>query len=90
MAISFDAKKERTNLAKHSVSLTEADGVLSDPRALTIEDELAEGEERFVTVGMNLFGFLRVVVWTARGEDIRIISVRKANRKESRTYEKKL
>lgn len=90
MAVGFDPRKEKANLAKHGVSLTEADGVLSDPGALTIEDELAEDEQRFVTMGMNLFGFLRIVVWTALGEDIRIISVGKANRKESRAYEKKI
>jgi uncharacterized DUF497 family protein len=58
-------------------SLTEGDGVLSDPLALTIEDESAEGEQRFVTVGANTFGSLMVVVWTARDDDVRIISVRK-------------
>ena len=90
MAVLFDPKKEKANLAKHGVSLTEGDGVLNDPRGLTLEDELAEGERRFVTLGMNLLGFLRVVVWTGRGEDVRIISVRKANRREVKTYEKAL
>ena len=56
MTASFDPKKDAANLKKHGVSLTEGDGVLSDPLAVTIEDESAEGEQRFVTVGTNTFG----------------------------------
>jgi uncharacterized DUF497 family protein len=70
------------------VSLTEGDGVLSDPLAVTIEDESAEGEQRFVTLGENTFGALMLVVWTPRDEDVRIISVRKPTPRERRSYEK--
>ena len=55
-AVPFDPKKNETNLRRHGVSLTEGDGVLNDPLALTVEDTSAEGERRFVTIGMNLFG----------------------------------
>ena len=84
---SFDPKKDAANLKKHGVSLTESDGVLSDPVAVMIEDELAEGEQRFVTLGANTFGSLMIVVWTPRDDDFRILSVRKPTRKERRTYE---
>jgi uncharacterized DUF497 family protein len=83
----FDPGKDAANLKKHGVSLAEGDGVLSDPLAVTIEDQLAEREQRFVTLGGNTFGSIMVVVWTQRSDDIRIISVRKATRKERRTYE---
>jgi uncharacterized DUF497 family protein len=86
----FDPRKDAANLKKHGISLTEGDGVLSDPLAVTIEDESAEGEQRFVTLGTNTFGSLRVVVWTPRDDDFRIISVRKPTRKERRTYEEEL
>jgi hypothetical protein len=49
------------------VSLSEGDGVLNDPLALSVEDELAEGEQRFVTIGMNASGSLMVVVHAHRG-----------------------
>jgi uncharacterized DUF497 family protein len=62
--------------------------VLNDPLALTVEDELAEGEQRFVTIGMNAFGSLMVVVHSYRSSGSRIISVRKADPKERRKYEK--
>jgi uncharacterized DUF497 family protein len=87
MTASFDPKKDAANLKKHGISLAEGDGVLSDPLAVTIEDESAEGEQRFVTLGANVFGSLMVVVWTPRGDDSRLISVRKPTRKERKTYE---
>jgi hypothetical protein len=70
-----------------ALARTEGDGVLSDLLAVTIEDESAEGEQRFVTLGANTFGSLMVVVWTSRDDNVRIISVRKPTRKERRTYE---
>jgi len=84
----FDPKKDAANLKKHGVSLAEGDGVLNDPLALTVEDIAAEGEQRFVTIGMNAFGSLMVVVHTPRSSGSRTISVRKADPKERRNYEK--
>ena len=90
MSITFDPKKEAANVRKHGVSLTEGDGVLYDPMALTIEDTSAVGEQRFVTIGANTFGHLRIVIYTHRGDDERIISVRKPEPKEVRAYEKRI
>jgi hypothetical protein len=84
----FDPKKDAANIKKHGVSLSEGDGVLNDPLALTVEDDSAEGEQRFVTIGMNVFGSIMVVVHTPRGDRSRTISVRKADPKERRNYEK--
>ena len=88
MSSTFDPKKDAANVRKHGVSLAEGDGVLSDPLALTIEDHSARGEQRFVTIGMNIFGTLMVVVHTPWPEGPRIISVRKPDPKERRDYEK--
>ena len=88
MSAEFDPKKDAANLKKHGVSLSEGDGVLNDPLALTVEDDAAEGEQRFVTIGMNAFGSLMVVVHAPRGSGLRTISVRKADPKERRNYEK--
>ena len=87
MTATFDPKKDAENRKKHGVSLAEGDGVLSDSLAVTIEDESAQDEQRFVTVGANTFGSLMVVVWTLRRDDFRIISVRKPTPKERRSYE---
>jgi uncharacterized DUF497 family protein len=88
MPSSFDPTKDAANRKKHGVSLAEGDGVLGDPLALTIEDSSAQGEQRFISVGMNVFGDLRVAVYALRGDNARIISVRKAEPKEIRAYEK--
>lgn len=88
MSAEFDPKKDVTNIQKHGVSLSDGDGVLNDPLALTAEDDSAVGEQRFVTIGMNVFGSLTVVVHTPRGDGVRTISVRKADPKERRKYEK--
>ena len=82
MTATFDPAKDAADRKKHGISLAEGDGVLRDPLALTIEDASAQGEQRFVSVGMNVFGNLRVVVYALRGDDVRIISVRKAEPKE--------
>ena len=90
VAAVFDPKKNATNIRKHGVSLADGDGVLNDPLALTVEDTSAVGEQRFATIGTNAFGQLRVVVYAERGDDQRIISVRKPDPKEVRDYEKNL
>jgi uncharacterized DUF497 family protein len=87
VATIFDAKNNAANIRKHGVSLAEGDGVLNDPLALTVEDTGAVGEQRFATIGANVLGQLRVVVYSHRGEDQRIISVRKPEPKEVRDYE---
>ena len=90
MAAEFDPKKDAANLKKHGISLSEGDGVLNDPLAISVEDDSAQGEQRFVTIGMNVFGSLMVVVHTHRGDNTRIISVRKPDPKERRAYEKSI
>jgi len=88
MPSTFDPAKDAANLRKHAISLAEGDGVLNDPLALTIEDSSSQDEQRFISIGMNVFGKLRVVVYALRGDDARLISVRKAEPKEIRAYEK--
>ena len=62
--------------------------MLRDPLGITIEDLSALDEQRWITVGANSLGSLMVVVWTERGEEIRLISVRPASAKERKSYEK--
>ena len=81
-------EEERGESCQARVSLADGDGVLLGPLGITVEDDTAMGESRSVTVGMNSFGTLMVVVWTDRPGDVRLISVRKATPKERRNYEK--
>ena len=84
--IEFDPAKARANLAKHKVSFAHAEQALRDPFAVTIEDPDAQGERRFVTVGMDALGRILVVIHTPRGDCIRLISARKASRSEMAQY----
>jgi len=84
--IEFDPAKARVNLAKHKVSFSHAEQALRDADAVTIEDPDAQGERRFVTLGMDALGRILVVVHTPRSDRVRIISARKASRGESRQY----
>ena len=84
----WDEKKADQNIRKHSVSFEEAATVFGDPFSITICDPLhSKDEDRFVILGMSNKNRLLVVVHTERGDKIRIISARKATKKEKRQYE---
>jgi uncharacterized DUF497 family protein len=51
--------------------LSDAEGALADPLAITVEDPDAQGEQRFVTIGMGAAGKLLVVVWAMRDDSCR-------------------
>jgi uncharacterized DUF497 family protein len=84
--VEFDPAKARANLAKHKVSFAHAEQALRDPHAVTIEDPDAEGERRFVTLGMDALGRILVVVHSPRRDLVRLISARKASRGEAAHY----
>jgi uncharacterized protein len=84
----WDEAKAQANLAKHGVRFLEARAVFGDPFSMTREDqEHSHSEERLVTIGMSSRFRLLVVVHIERDGLIRIISARKANRREHRQYE---
>jgi len=87
MPLQYDPAKAAANLKTHGVSFADAEAVLFDPLAVTIEDLDALGERRFVTVGLGSAGVVLVVVYTERQGECRIISARRATRKERKTYE---
>ena len=78
--------KAASNLQKHGIEFADAVSVFSDDLAITIPDNRFD-EDRFVTIGMDAFGRILVVVFTWRGEDIRLISARSAERRERKQYE---
>lgn len=82
----WDKSKAKENQSKHGISFTDTFGVFEDPNAVTIED-FQRGEQRYVTIGMDAFGRILAVVFAWRGDNIRIISARKAVRYEVRQYE---
>jgi uncharacterized DUF497 family protein len=82
----WDSFKAASNLQKHNVDFADATAVLDDDMAITIREH-ASGEERFVTLGMDVLNRLLVVVYTWRVDNIRIISARKATPRERYQYE---
>lgn len=87
MRFEFDPEKAAENLGKHGVSFADAEGVFADPLALHQPDPDAEGEERLIAVGLGSAGQILVVVYASRGEVIRLISARRATKREVKDYE---
>jgi len=84
----WDLKKAKTNLEKHGVSFEEASSAFKDNLSLTIDDPLhSNDEKRLVPIGMSYNNRILVVVHTEKGDNIRIISARKATKKERKYYE---
>ena len=84
----WDGKKAQKNFEIHGLSFDEASTAFKDVWSLTIYDPLhSESEDRYVLIGNSFSGRLLVVIHTDRGEKIRIISVRKASKKEKKQYE---
>jgi uncharacterized DUF497 family protein len=86
MAYQWDNDKAATNLSKHGIDFADAVSVFADDLAVTVSEEQFD-EERFITIGIDALGRVLVVVYTWRGNEIRLISARKATRSERKQYE---
>jgi len=88
LTFEWNPQKAESNINKHGVSFEEASTVFQDPLSLTIDDPLhSTDEERMVQIGISHKNRLLVVVHTEIGDTIRIISARKATKKERNNYE---
>ena len=89
----WDERKNRANRKKHGIWFEEARTVFDDPRALLFSDpDHSEEEERFILLGASSAGRTLVVVhcYKESEELFRIISARKANKKEVKVYEERI
>ncbi len=87
MRIEFDPKKAAGNLKKHGVAFEEAASCLFDPLAMARPDPDAKDELRLILLGMSQAGRLLTVCYTLRDDEtIRLISARRATRKEVKSY----
>jgi uncharacterized DUF497 family protein len=82
----WDPKKAERNLRLHGVEFVDAAIVFNDDRAITLLDEHPK-EERYLTFGMDAYGQILAVSYAIRRGTIRIISARKATRRERTQYE---
>jgi len=84
--ISYDPDKREWTLRERGLDFEDAAAVVADPRSTTLLDDRREyGEERYQTFGY-MGDRLVMVVWTLRGGDGRIISMRKANEREQARF----
>jgi uncharacterized DUF497 family protein len=87
----WDAGKAAANLKKHRVAFDEAATVFLDPLAMTYPDpDHSEGERRFITIGESARGRVILVAHLDRGDHTRIISARRATRREAHEYKEAL
>ena len=90
MIVIWDSKKAKANIQKHGISFEEAQTVLESYRQLILEDK-NHNEERLIAIGFSSSLNLLVVVYCYRMKDVlRIISARKATRKEQKIYEERI
>ena len=88
MKYEWDENKRVANLAKHDVDFVDAENFDWSSAIETIDDRLNYNEERWVALGF-IGNRLHVLTYTVRDENIRLISLRKANKREREFYEEK-
>lgn len=88
MVFEWDENKEKINLAKHGIDFSTAALVFGDVNRIEMFDTIhSEYENRYITIGeINGVAIVLLVVYTERGEAIRLISARKATKQERRKY----
>ena len=89
LTFAWDADKAASNIAKHGVTFDEARTVFGDPLAVIFDDEEHSLDElREIIIGHSVLQRLLLVSFTERGDEVvRIISARKANKRERKDYE---
>lgn len=90
MGITWDPNKAEINFKKHRVRFSDAEAVLFDPFALTLEEHVVATEQRYVTVGSDAVGRIIAIDYSYRADTIRLISARKATPTERKQYEKRI
>jgi uncharacterized DUF497 family protein len=87
MGFEWDLRKAEGNFKKHGVWFAESLPVFQDDLAVTVIDDGSDpGEQRFASIGMGAKGRVPVVVYSYRGERIRVISARPAEVRERSEY----
>ena len=86
MEFDWDAAKSEANSNKHGISFDEAQDIFDGPVLTWVDDRQDYGENRHISLGALSPSAVLVVIHTERGDKIRLISARKANRRERKVY----
>lgn len=89
MNLTFDPAKRDQTLQARGLDFADAGQVFAGHHFTLADDRRDYGEDRYITVG-TLDGRMVMVIWTPRGADRRIISMRKANEREQAKYRQRL
>ena len=90
MRYTYDARKRASNLKKHRLDFEDAPQVIESDRTVTFEDRRFDyGEQRFITLGV-LRGVVVVITTAEADEEIRLISMRRAEHNEEEIYYRNL
>lgn len=85
MRYEWDEEKRRSNLKKHGIDFVDVVQVFDNDVVILPDERFDYGENRFIALGV-VRNIVVVVVYTERGENIRIISARKATKNEQIYY----
>jgi len=86
LSFEWDEAKNEANIRNHGIDFLDAALIFENPRMEAIDDRADYGELRWIALGLSDEAVLRVV-YTWRGENVvRIISARRANRRDAEKY----
>jgi uncharacterized DUF497 family protein len=88
MALEWDDRKNQINIAKHGIDFLDACKIFENPIITRIDNRIDYKEKRWIGIG-KLEEIHVVLVYTKRGKNLRIISIRKANKIERKIYDEK-
>ncbi len=89
MEFEWDEDKRQRGIEKHQLDLLYAAGVFEGPTLIAPDERGAYGEARFIAIG-TVLGEVFVVVFTKRGDKVRLISARKGGRRDRQKYQTRL
>ena len=90
MQFEWDEEKNQINIRKHGIAFNDAVDIFNHPLLCQVDDRASYGEERWIVLGC-IHHLIGVVVYTERvGDILRIISARKATKREIRRYEESI
>ena len=89
MALEWDNNKNKINIDKHGIDFFDAHKIFQNPIITKIDDRTDYQEKRWIGIG-KLEQVIVVLVYTQRGKNVRIISIRKANNIERKIYKEQI
>lgn len=90
MKFEWDEQKNEVNIRKHGIDFNDVPDIFNGPMITNVDDRVDYGEDRFIGIGF-LKNIIAIVAFVEmEGDIIRIISARKANKNESKIFEKEI